>query len=219
MPQPIELSLPQRRRADLFRWWSPKAGRMLSARSYLEFRHLLWREVDSAVLALCERPLQIDAYVEGEHLKYMFDAWVRFRGGEERFIEVTPEAALIDSAPRCWHPIRRWCEAQGLTCDWVTDKHLAQHQTLLDNWEQALPYVSLATRNTDPMLRGALRELFAQQPHLTLSSIPGFLLSHDPDRVVAEVFSLLYDGEVQAELASQRLSRSLTVHAKRGDAT
>jgi hypothetical protein len=101
-PQPIELSLPQRRRADLFRWWSPKAGRMLSAASYLEFRHLLWREIDSTVLALCERPLQIDAYVEGEHLKYMFDAWIRFRNGEERFIEVKPEAALIDGAPRRW---------------------------------------------------------------------------------------------------------------------
>jgi TnsA-like endonuclease N terminal len=218
-PQPIELSLPQRRRADLFRWWSPKAGRMLSAASYLEFRHLLWREIDSTVLALCERPVQIDTYVEGEHLKYMFDAWIRFRNGEERFIEVKPEAALIDGAPRRWHQIRRWCEAQGLTCDWVTDKILAQHQMLLDNWEQALPYVSLATRNPDPVLRDALRELFAQQPHLTVSSIPGFLLSHDPDRVVAEVFSLLYDGEVQADLTAQRVSRALIVHAKRDGAT
>ena len=192
---------------------------MLSARSYLEFRHLLWREIDSSVLALCERPLQIDTYVEGEHLKYMFDAWIRFRSGEERFIEVKPETALIDGAPRRWHHIRRWCEAQGLTCDWVTDQHLAQHQTLLDNWEQALPYVSLATRNPDPVLRDTLRKLFAQQPHLTLSSISGFLLSHDPERVIVEVFTLLYEGEVQADLATQRLSRSLTVHAKRGDST
>lgn len=218
IPQPIELSIPQRRRANLFRWWSPKAGRMLSAVSYLEFRHLLWRETDSDVLALCERPLQIDAYVEGEHLKYIFDAWIRLKNGEERFIEVKPEVNFIDGAPPRWNSIRRWCEAQGLTCDWVTDKHLARHQVLLDNWEQALPHASLAARDPNPALHADVQDLFARQSHLTLSSIPGFLLSHDHDRVIAEVFHMVYEGELHADLTMQRLSRALIVHAKQGDA-
>jgi hypothetical protein len=217
-PQPIELSLSQRRRANLFRWWSPKAGRMLSASSYLEFRHLLWRETDPTVLALSERPLKIDAYVEGEYLKYTFDAWIRWKSGEALFIGITPEAKLVDGVPPRWSLIRRWCDAQGLSCDWVTDTQLSRHQVLLDNWEQTLPFASLAARNPDFGLRDDLQKLFAQQSHLTLSSIPGFLLRHDPDRVIAEVFYLLYEGTLHADLPSQRLARALVVHANRGDA-
>jgi hypothetical protein len=191
---------------------------MLSAVSYLEFRHMLWREIDSTVLSLCERPLKIDSYVEGEHLKFLFDAWTRSKSGEERFIKVNREAVLTDGMPPNWTLVQRWCQAQGLTCDWVTDKHLAQHQVLLDNWEQALPYVGLAVRNPDPLLCDDLRGLFSRQSHLTLSSIPGFLLSHDPDRVVAEVIRLLYEGELQADLVSQRLARAMIVYAKRESA-
>jgi hypothetical protein len=192
---------------------------MLSAESYLEFRHLLWREVDRQVLALCERPLRIDEYVHGEHLKYTFDAWIRRQDGQEIFIEVKPKENLLDGVPARWRLIRTWCEGQGITCDWVTDAHLAPHQILLDNWEQALPYVCFAQRRLDAGLRDSLRELFQRQTPLTLASVPGFLMQHDSDRVMTEVFYLIYHGELHADLTRKPLSRSLVVHASGSDCT
>ena len=94
-PSPIALTPAQQRRANLFRWYSTKAHRIVDAESYLEYRHLLWREVDPAVTALCERPApRIDARIRDQPLKYTFDAWIRRRNGQELFIEVKPAAKL-----------------------------------------------------------------------------------------------------------------------------
>jgi hypothetical protein len=213
-PSPIALTPAQQRRANLFRWYSPKAHRIVDAESYLEYRHLLWREVDPEVTALCERPApRIDARIRGQPLKYTFDAWIRRRNGQELFIEVKPAAKLEppEGRPPRWDLVRAWCDSQGIQCDWVTDEHLAPHRQLLDNWEEALAQVCLALQSPDTGIRDDVRALFAREPTLTLASIPGFLTQHDPDRVTAEVFYLLYAREMTADLARQPLSRALVV--------
>ncbi len=213
-PRPIALSAMQRRRANLFRWFSPKANRVLDCESYLEFRHLLWREVDPHILALCERPSpRIQARIHGQSLTYTFDAWIRRRDGQELFIEVKPRARLEGQEPRPprWDLVRAWCDAHALLCDWVTDEHLAAHSQLLDNWEQLLPFACAAHKSVDEGVREAVRALFEREPSLTLSSIPGFLLTHDSERVIAEVIYLLYRGELRADLAGNAVSRALVI--------
>jgi hypothetical protein len=217
-PRPIALSAVQRRRANLFRWFSPKANRILDCESYLEFRHLLWREVDPHIVALCERPTpRIEARIQGQSLKYTFDAWIRRRNGEELFIEVKPRAKLEGQEPRPprWDLVRAWCDANSVLCDWVTDEHLAVHSQLLDNWEQLLPFACAARQSMDEGVREAVRALFDREPSLTLSSVPGFLLTHDPHLVTAETVYLLYQGELTADLAGRAVSRALVIERAR----
>ncbi len=212
-PTPLALTPKQSRRANLFRWYSPKAGRLVDAESYLEFRHLLWREVDPDVVALCERPSpRIEDYVHGKSLKYTFDAWIRLRGGTELFIEVKPQSNLGSNGhPARWDLISAWCNEHGLACAWVTDVDLVPHRQLLDNWEQALAYVSLAQRSGDCGLRDEVRKLFQRESALTLSSVPGFLLREDAEHVLAEVFYLIYHRELSADLKTRPVSRALVV--------
>jgi len=214
-PLPIALTEPQLRRANLFSWFSPKANRIVMVESYLEYRHLLWREIDPTVLALCERPSpRIDAQVKGKHLIYTFDAWIRQVQDREKLIEVKPAAKLdpMEGRPPRWDLVRAWCDPRGLQCDWVTDEHLAPHRQLLDNWEQVLPYVSQAHSNPDEGVREEVRELFSSDRSLTLSSIPGFLTRRDPEVVVSEVFYLIYRNELAADLRNQAVTSRLVVH-------
>jgi hypothetical protein len=215
-PSPISLTAPQLRRANLFSWFSPKANRFVMVESYLEYRHLLWREIDPTVLALCERPSpRIDAQVKGKRLIYTFDAWIRQAPAREMLIEVKPAAKLdpTEGRPPRWDLVRAWCEPRGLQCDWVTDEQLAPYMQLLNNWEELLPYVSQAHCNPDEEVREEVRELYRSERSLTLSSIPGFLTRRDPDVVVCEVFYLIYQCELAADLRNQAVTRRLVVHS------
>jgi hypothetical protein len=153
-------------------------------------------------------------YVHGQWLQYTFDAWIRRRNGEELFIEVKPVAKLAeDGRPARWPLVQAWCDSHGIKCDWVTDAHLAERRCLLDNWEQALPYLSLAHRSVDSGITEDVRTLFRQHHALTLSSVSGFLLKHDPERVTASVFELLSGGELSANLSSAPITTSLVIEA------
>jgi len=174
------------RGSRLIEYYSLKLGRRVTAWSHPQFEALLSVEVDSAVLAYCERPV---------HEGLAADLWAR-REGHESFAVITE-----GEIPKAWMdlPVTR-----------VSAAELAAKRIWLRNWQTMLPAV-IATR--DIIQRNQRNEVLRRvREPLPLAAIERDLCVGEPTWLRGCIFHLLLEGALKApELHEAPLSLSTRI--------
>lgn len=225
-PGPIPPSLrekPQdKKNLSRFRRYCVKAGRVLSAESYLEHRHLIWAEVQSSTAAICTHPApEINERIQGKHTKYVFDVWIRALDGTELYIEVKPTEELVtdeeggERIPSKWKRIQAWCLQHGINSKFVTEEALEPHSQEIDNWIILLPFVQRGFLTKDvELVQKLLNWITAHQGAFTLTEAESQFPNRQSDAVLAGLALMLYRGLLQSPSLKKPISRSITFTPK-----
>lgn len=203
------LPIPRRRQVaqNLFRLFSVKAGmRVVTCESALEADAVLAAEGDTGTSWLCEQPLRIDRPI-GKRPYYTLDLATRDLDGQVTYVEIKPEAHLVEAAdgtakPAHWDQIEAACDELGLRVDFLTDSDLAPKATLIANWRRLLPFAVLAYEDPDHELARHLRNL-ANGPGISIRDALIAEPARDDNIVIAHIAMLLHKGELSAPLSDE----------------
>jgi len=197
--------------ANWFRFYGPKAGRMVDAFSEWEWRQLHLLEADPNVRTYCEQFPKIDVRVFGEQLMYVFDCWVQYQDGAEEMLEVKPVEDLVTSqttgekAPRRWDLIGEWARQNQYAIRFVTDEDLLKNELLFENWIEIMPYVRRALKRKNPALAARVLGEISTGP-LTIGELLRGLSDTSDQDVLDQLFTLLHQNKIWINVAEESLS-------------
>ncbi|MCE5169691.1 TnsA endonuclease N-terminal domain-containing protein [Paenibacillus profundus] len=194
---------------------SSKIKRRVQLFSDLEYDHWVLVESDPNVKTFCEQPLKIQHLINGEIVNSVFDMWIQYVDGTEKFIEVKYERDLDPINPKSSRNIRQtgaqqdWCRANNKYYEIRTDKMIRGNPLYLSNLKQIISY----TRN-----RGAYNEVdshrlitFINMKRITLGEIETEFINLTPQRIREIVCNLIYTGQVEANISNCIIGSSLEV--------
>lgn len=182
--------------------WKAKDNRFVDLYSQLEYFNYVLLEANPKVQLLCEQPLHINCILKGSRLNYVFDLWVKWIDGREELIEVKPYEDLIPSIdghkePKKWGLVKDWCDQNGYSCRFVTDREILSNRIYLANARQILrynpKYIDLSFRN----------ELLTKIPQGISASLKDLLVlyTHIPvETFMSTLVFTLINGEIFSDL-------------------
>lgn len=194
---------------------SRKINRRVEFFSDLEYDHWILVESNPAITSFCEQPLKIKHLYKGEIVTFVFDMWLLFSDGTEKFIEVKYERDLDPNNPKSIKTIRQtsaqedWCYKNNKPYEIMTDSKIRSNPLLLSNLKQIVSY----SRN-----RTAPNELdqyqinrIVRNRRITMKEIEHELFHLAPQRILETICNLIYTGHVQANISNCLIGPSLEV--------
>lgn len=130
--------------------FSHKINRDVHFYSDLEYEHWILVETNPDIEFFCEQPLKIKEEFEGEIHESIFDMWIKWKDGNEEFIEIKYEKDITQSSHNKSKRNKRirtqlgiqkkWCKNNHANYRIVTEKEI-RIQPLLTNRKMLLPYL------------------------------------------------------------------------------
>ncbi|WP_391205441.1 TnsA endonuclease N-terminal domain-containing protein [Psychrobacillus sp. L4] len=118
------------------RWvaFSHKINRMVYLFSDLEYEHWLLIESDANVVAFCEQPLKMEVLGDNKKSASIVDMWVRYKDGQETFIEVKYSKDLSkESVVKQINVQQLWCKANNISHEVRNERNIRSNPILLSN--------------------------------------------------------------------------------------
>ena len=150
------------------------------------------------------------------NLPDVFNIGVRDIRGEECLYAVHRNVDLITNRrgwerPANWDTVQAWCLENNKRCAFVTDAQLAEHDLLINNWKRMMPWVRTAELNSDDDLRSEILELATHPEGLPIGAIASFFNDVHADGVTAQVYWLIHQGILDADIHDRRMCASSIV--------
>lgn len=132
------------------RWFtfSPKLQRAVRLYSDLEYDNWVLVETNPLVFSFCEQPLRIRTGINGQLIESIPDMWIKWRNGQESFVEVKYSHQLEPEHPKAdarsilqIQCQRQWCQEAGYNHKVYTEKEIRQNLIYLSNMKRLLPYL------------------------------------------------------------------------------
>lgn len=207
--EPNRITKERQGRANLIYAYSPKAGRVATFESDLEYVSWLLIEFNPNVIECCEQFPKVKFKIGSKINTYTFDAWVKYRDGSEECIEVKPVDNLIDykgdKIPKNWLKFQEYFKRNNINKTCVTDGDFKDKEVLLENYQTILPYLSV-----DYSYSSRLKELlldFINQTHkLKLGSVVDTFPEFSQTEVLTQLFKLFHRGKVMLSLNKSKLT-------------
>lgn len=123
--------------------------------SDLEFDHWLSVESDPNVITYCEQPKEITYVINGKLHSSIFDMWVLYKDGTQRFIEVKYESELLnchkkyERTNRQIEAQRLWCKENGYSHEVRTEKTIRLGKYTIENKLKMVSTVSNLRKPSD----------------------------------------------------------------------
>lgn len=193
------LTTSERRRADLYLFWSPKLHRRVEVVSCLATALALKFEFDPNIVSYIERPRSL-AVRGGSPIELAF--WtVESRGRERLWLLVPASETLHAGSPRREHrksqALFEAASAAHLSLDFVFEDQFRKEADLLRSWYRMLPYVQSAEGLPNRVaLSHQILAVFEDVPRATLKQIEDTLSGFHPADVRAVTFGLIHQGEL-----------------------
>jgi len=217
-PRPTPVALPKRFARNTNHFYAPctKAGRYVEMFSQLEFDHWAVLQMDPLVLDLCEQPQEVHGELNGKPAGYVFDLWIRWLDGREKFRDVKPSEEHVaasdgNTVPPKWSLAVDWAQRNRREIDWVTEKEVYSNIQLVRNARHCVPYAWQAYTDDDPELLDRIEAFVKERGALSLYELEKCLRTDDPGRVRANTVYLIAHGRVFADLAHQPFGRDLVI--------
>jgi hypothetical protein len=213
-PSPVELGPGIKKKNNIWRFWSYKAGgRIVTCYGPWEFENAKRLEEDRDVLAWCEQPLKIPK-ARKDGTAYVLDFWAYRSCGTQEYGEVKPESEMVESEdgnlePADWAAVRKAVDRLGGKPVVVSDAYLDDMSYLLSNWDHIIGHVARAYYHDDRALRESILNLIAKRPPISLGEIESYHASSFGDDIRAQTFRLYQEGRVSAPLKDQPVDRCL----------
>ncbi|MDH3380231.1 MAG: hypothetical protein OEQ39_25195 [Gammaproteobacteria bacterium] len=218
-PTPVELSSKAHRRQNLFRFFSPKTGRMVELESFVEFIVWLFFEFRQDVTFLCERPGYLEHRNKGRVSRYLPDIFVRLIDGYEFLVESKKDEDLvlvIDECrvPRRWPIIKEIVDHAGIPIELMTDRKLVEHATAVANWRQALPYAAGEAQRPRHELRKLVKRRFEVESVLTIGELAADIADWEETDVCDVAFWYVHQGALSIDWDASDIGRHTVLRRK-----
>ena len=214
-PQPIQLTQKERRRQNVYKFFSALCDRFVELESFVEF--LVWLSLDFSpeVIFLCERPCRLEGRVEGKKQSYRPDLFVRAKGDsgpQEHLGETKKREDCIEVEPDIWHP-KRWplmqslVDKSGLPLRLYTDYDFIEQRVAVDNWREALPYVADEAQRPRYELRQQVLEQFQRIGQLPLGEVTASIPDWERSEVESVALWWVHQGRLAFDWNDRPLGR------------
>jgi hypothetical protein len=214
-PKPIDLTPKERRRQNVYKFFSALCDRFVELESFTEFLVWLSLEFSPDVIFLCERPCRLEGRVEGKKQTYRPDLFVRAKGDGapiEHLGETKKREDCVEVEPDVWQP-KRWPVLQslvdetGLPLRLYTDFDFVEQRVAVDNWREALPYVADEAQRPRHELRELVLEHYQRMGQLPLGEVSASIAGWERSEVDAATLWWVHQGRLQFDWNDRPLGR------------
>ncbi|MEH7126118.1 TnsA endonuclease N-terminal domain-containing protein [Bacillus sp. JJ1773] len=213
MYKPIILSKNIQRRCNFWNCKSHKIGRDVYFYSELEYENWINVETDPKVVDFCEKPKKVRGVFEGRVYESTFDMWIKWKDGQEEFIEIVYDKTLKTSQlkQRKIKIQENWCNENNFRHRILTEYNIRIHPKL-QNLKIILPYIKDFNNLNEIDLykvKGIIKD--EQQ---TLKEIIGKIDSIDRFSFFKSIFFLYYSGLIDMDIDDTPISFNSKVWLK-----
>lgn len=214
-PKPLPLTQKERRRQNVWKFFSALCNRFVELESFVEFLVWLSLEFCPEVIFLCERPCRLEGQVDGKKQTYRPDLFVRAKGNEaplEHLGETKKQEDCIEVEPNIWQPAR-WSVMEALTAPrglplrLYTDADFVEQRVAVDNWREALPYVADEAQRPRHELRASVLDQFQHFEQLPLGEISASIPDWEPSEVESVALWWVHQGRLALDWNDRPLGR------------
>jgi hypothetical protein len=215
-PTPVVLPKKFARHTNHFYVPSSKAGRYLDMASELETDHWAVVEIDPLVVDVCEQPQFVEGELDGKPSGYVFDLWIRWQDGREKYRDVKPSKYHVRDSdgnlvPPKWPLAVDWARRNRREIDWVTEHETYSNVLLVQNARHCVTYAWQAFLDDDPEIRERILTSVAERNALPLHELEYALRTEDSNRVRAHTVYLIVHGQLYADLGREPFGRDLVI--------
>lgn len=214
-PKPIELTQKERRRQNVYKFFSALCDRFVELESFTEFLVWLSLEFSPNVIFLCERPCRLEGRVEGKKQTYRPDLFVRAKADGaplEHLGETKKREDCVEVEPDVWQP-KRWpvmkalVDKTGLPLRLYTDFDFIEQRVAVDNWREALPYIADEAQRPRHELRQLVLEQFRHMGQLPLGEVTASITDWERSEVDSAALWWVHQGRLQLDWNDRPLGR------------
>lgn len=206
MYTPVPIKRSTRYGNNYWEAYSPKIGRNVRLFSDLEYDHWVLVETDHRIQSFCEQPLKIGMSYEGKMVHSIFDMWILYKDGEQRFVEVKYSKELDPANQRSQRALqqtavqRAWCQEHQYIHTARTELDIRSNSILLANRKYLLGYIKNRGTSIETDQFQILSHIKGEKT--TIADIESSVQLH-PTRIREAIFWLIYHGRVNADLDTQ----------------
>lgn len=214
-PNPIPLTPKERRRQNVWKFFSTLCNRTVELESFVEF--LVWVSLEFCpdVIFLCERPCKLEGRVEGKKQTYRPDLFVRAKGDagpSEHLAECKKSEDCVEVESGIWQP-KRWDVMQalvdptGLPLRLYRDGDFIEQRIAVDNWREALPYVTDEAQRPRYELRERVLEQYRRIGQLPLGEVSASIADWEASEIESAALWWVHQGRLQLDWNERPLGR------------
>ena len=193
------------------RWltYSNKLKRDVYLFSDLEYEHWLQIETNSDITDYCEQPLKMEIIKDNKLQSSIIDMWVKYKNGEEAFIEIKYSKDLLkDSVKKQIYIQRVWCEANQKSHLVKTEEEIRLNPIKLSNLKLLIKEVKNPLNSnyeTIKLINNHINEEPKTIQQLYLET------KIDLPELLNVVCILIYNGHIKGNLSFKHLGKFLEV--------
>lgn len=205
MYTPIQMPRAKKYGNNYWEMVSYKLKRTVQFFSDLEYEHCILVETNPEVETYCEQPLNIRYFYENEWVESIFDMWIKYKNGEETFVEVKYSSELNITTAKNERSIRQttiqrlWCEENNYHYKVVTEEEIRNNRTYLYNMIHLLSSMRTMYHSIDTATKSKVLSFFTSSP-TKIDLIIKQLHDIPPYKILSIINSCIYYGEVQANV-------------------
>ena len=148
------------------RWlaYSNKLKRVVYLFSDLEYEHWLQVETDPSIINFCEQPIKMEIIENSRTHSSIIDMWVKYKNGEETFIEIKYSNDLLKESVKKQIYIQGvWCRANQIKHLIKTEKDIKLNPIKLSNLKLLIKQVSKSI-NPNSQTIGFIKDHIMKEP-------------------------------------------------------
>jgi hypothetical protein len=212
---PVPIKRSTKYGSNYWEGYSPKAKRLVRFFSDLEYDHWVLIEMNPDIIDFCEQPMRIKLQFDGKMTESIIDMWLKYRNGQEYFIEVKYMKDLDEKNPKSARSLKqievqkRWCIENGHYHKVQTEQDIRHNTIKLENMRQMIPYIRNITISNELDCTRILNAI--ESGNKTICDIESSLMSLTENRVRESIYWLLFKGKICADVDKFPLSRKTEV--------
>lgn len=196
------------------RWISKsiKVNRDVHLSSDLEYANWLYVECNPTIINFCEQPFEIRVPINNVVYTSIPDMWILYSNGVEEIREVKYYKDL--SEPRVKRQIevqKKYCKSKDIVHRIITEKDIKSNTYLLSNYKQIIKILKNETKYDKNLQQIILKSLSKQD--FTVNTLTHEIESNF-ENVLFNVASLIYTGEIYANIDSKYFGKNTEVYLK-----
>lgn len=209
MYKPLITSASKRYGNNRWESFSNKLKRNVYLFSDLEYQHWLQIETDPNIIDFCEQAIKMEIIEDNKTQFSIIDMWVRYKNGEQFFIEIKYSKDLIkDSVKKQINVQRLWCKANQAAHLIKTENEIILSPIKLSNLKLLIRQVKNTTEIKQENIDTVKKHIFGQPKSIEQIAL-------DTDIEISELINivciLVYNGYIKCDLDKKHLGKNMEV--------
>lgn len=194
--------------------YSTRINRVVKLYSDLEYDHWVLVEGNSNVDRFCEQPLKVVLYIAGKKYETIFDKWIKYKSGEEVFVEIKYSSELDPQNPKSVRALRQieiqkaWCEERSFRYEIRTEQEIRKNPILLENTKALIPFIRNRRHPLELTCRKIVQLIRSQR--VTLQQLYEAFVGQKTE-IFEAICWLIFEGTLRSNIDQVRLGTQTEV--------